>query len=53
VGVAVPDTKQITFGTSGLARSGNNIIATLPTSDPGVAGALYVTGGAVKVSAGS
>ncbi len=53
VGVAVPDTKQITFGTSGLARSGNNIIATLPTSDPAVAGALYVTGGAVKVSAGS
>lgn len=44
VGVAVPDTKQITFGTSGLARSGNNVIATLPTTDPAVAGALYVTG---------
>ncbi len=52
-GAAVGDTKEITFGTSKLARSGNNVIATLPTSDPGVAGALYVTGGAVKVSAGS
>jgi predicted RecA/RadA family phage recombinase len=53
VGVAVPDTKEVSFGTSKLARSGNNIIATLPTSDPGVAGALYVTAGAVKVSAGT
>jgi predicted RecA/RadA family phage recombinase len=53
VGVAVPDTKQITFGTSALTRNGNNIIATLPAADPGVAGALYVTAGAVKVSAGS
>jgi len=52
-GAAVGDTKEVTFGTSKLARSGNNIIATLPTSDPGVAGALYVTSGAVKVSAGS
>ena len=52
-GAAVGDTKEITFGTSKLARSGNNILATLPTSDPGVAGALYVTGGAVKVSAGA
>jgi len=53
VGVAVPDTNEISFGTSKLARSGNNIIATLPTSDPGVAGALYVADGAVKVSAGA
>ncbi len=53
VGMAVPDTKEITFGTSKLARSGNNVIATLPGSDPGVAGALYVTAGAVKVSAGT
>jgi predicted RecA/RadA family phage recombinase len=53
VGVAVPDTKELTFGTSKFARSGNNIVATLPNSDPGVAGALYVTGGAVKVSAGT
>jgi predicted RecA/RadA family phage recombinase len=52
-GAAVGDTKEVTFGTSKLARSGNNIIATLPTSDPGVAGALYVDGGTVKVSAGS
>ncbi len=36
VGVAVPDTKEITFGTSKLARSGNNIIATLPAADPTV-----------------
>jgi predicted RecA/RadA family phage recombinase len=53
VGVAVPDTKEVTFGTCKFARSGNNIIATLPSSDPAVAGALYVTGGAVKVSAGT
>jgi len=52
-GAAVGDTKEITFGTSKLARSGNNVIATLPTSDPGVAGALYVDTGTVKVSAGA
>ncbi len=52
-GAAVGDTKEITFGTSKLARSGNNIIATLPSSDPGVAGALYVSSGAVKVSVGA
>jgi len=51
-GAAVGDTKEITFGTSKLARSGNNVIATLPTSDPAVAGALYVDSGTVKVSAG-
>ena len=53
VGVAVPDTKQIAFGTSTLARDGNNIIATLPTSDPVVAGALWSDSGTVKISAGS
>jgi len=53
VGVAVPDTKEISFGTSKLARNGNNIIATLPTSDPGVAGALWVDSGVVKISAGT
>ena len=53
VGVAVPDTKEITFGTSTLARSGNNLIATLPTSDPVEAGALWVDSGVVKVSAGA
>ncbi len=52
VGVAVPDTKEVTFGTSKLARSGNNIVATLPVADPSVAGALYVDAGVVKVSAG-
>ncbi|MCE5327891.1 MAG: hypothetical protein LLG01_15905 [Planctomycetaceae bacterium] len=51
-GAAVGDTKEITFGTSKLARSGNNVIATLPTVDPAVAGALWVDGAAVKVSAG-
>jgi len=51
-GAAVGDTKEVTFGTSKLARSGNNIIATLPTQDPGVAGALWIDGVAVKVSAG-
>lgn len=40
-------TMTITIG------SGKNLIITsLPTSDPGVAGALYVSTGAVKVSAG-
>ncbi len=53
VGVAVPDTKVIAFGTSTLARNGNNIIATLPTSDPAVARALWIDSGAVKVSAGT
>ena len=53
VGLAVPDTNELTFGTSKLARSGNNVIATLPTSDPSVAGALYVDSGTVKVSAGA
>ena len=52
-GAAVGDTKEVTFGTSKLARSGNNVIATLPTEDPGVAGALWVDGVAVKVSAGA
>ncbi|MCE5280331.1 MAG: DUF2190 family protein [Planctomycetaceae bacterium] len=51
-GAAVGDTKEITFGTSKLVRSGNNVIATLPTVDPAVAGALWVDGVAVKVSAG-
>ena len=51
-GAAVGDTKEITFGTSKLARSGNNIIATLPTSDPAVAGALWNDSGTLKVSAG-
>jgi len=53
VGLAVPNTKELTFGTSKLARSGDNIIATLPTSDPGVAGALWSDSGTVKVSAGA
>jgi predicted RecA/RadA family phage recombinase len=53
VGVAVPDTKELAFGTSKLARSGNNIVATLPSSDPHVAGALYVADGALKVSTGA
>lgn len=53
VGLAVPDTKELAFGTSKLARAGNNIVATLPTSDPEVAGALYVDGTTVKVSAGA
>ena len=52
-GAAIGEAKEVTFGTSKLARSGNNIVATLPTSDPAVAGALYVEGGAVKVSAGA
>ncbi len=53
VGVAVPDAKEVTFGTSKLARSGDNIIATLPAADPTVAGALYVDAGVVKVSTGA
>ena len=52
-GLAVPDTKGITFGTATLVRAGNNIIATLPTSDPGVAGALWKDTATVKVSAGT
>ncbi len=51
-GAAVGDTKEITFGTSKLVRSGNNVIATLPAADPSVAGALYVDNGTLKVSAG-
>lgn len=51
--LAVADGSAVTFGTHGIARSGNNLVVTLPTSDPGVANALYVTGGAVKVSTGS
>ncbi len=53
IGAVVGDTKEITFGTSKLARSGNNVIATLPAADPGVAGALWVDAGVVKVSAGA
>lgn len=51
-GVAIADEKELTFGTAKLARSGNNIIATLPTSDPAEAGALWSDSGTVKVSAG-
>ena len=32
--------------------TGDNIISALPTSDPGVVGALWVDAGTVKVSAG-
>ncbi|HQL75982.1 MAG TPA: DUF2190 family protein [Phycisphaerae bacterium] len=52
-GAAVGDTKEIAFGTSKLARSGNNVIATLPASDPGVAGALWNDSGTLKVSTGT
>jgi predicted RecA/RadA family phage recombinase len=51
--LALADGSAVTFGTSRLLRTGNNIIATLPTSDPVVAGALYVTSNTVKVSTGS
>jgi len=47
------DGAAITFGSRSLSRSGNNIIASLPTSDPGVAGALWNDNGTVKVSAGT
>lgn len=54
VGAAIGDSKEVTFGSSKLVRSGNNIIVTLPTSKPaGVAGALYVDGGVVKVADGT
>jgi len=47
------DGAAITFGSRSLSRSGNNIIASLPTSDPAVAGALWNDNGTVKVSAGT
>ena len=50
--VVLLDGASVTFGTRSLARSGNNIIASLPTSDPGVAGALYNDSGTLKISAG-
>jgi hypothetical protein len=52
-GVAIADTKELTFGTAKLARAGNNLVATLPTTDPAVAGALWNDSGTVKVSAGT
>jgi hypothetical protein len=52
-GVAVPDAGVLSFGTLTLTRSGNNLIAVLPSSDPHVAGALYVSSATVKVSAGA
>lgn len=42
----------ISFGTWYLKRSGTNIVAGLPTSDPAVAGALWASNSAVHVSAG-
>lgn len=51
--LAVPAGGSISFGTSTLTRNGNLILASLPTSNPGVAGALWNDGGTVKVSAGT
>ncbi len=42
----------ISFGSRTLTRSGNNIIVSLPTSDPAVAGALWSNSGVLTVSAG-
>lgn len=47
--VAVGAGGAVAFGTSALTRNGNNIVATLPTQDPQVAGALYVSAGAGRV----
>ena len=51
-GLDVPDTKGLAFGTATLVRDGNNIIATLPTADPVVAGALWNDAGTIKASTG-
>lgn len=50
--VTLAEDKGLTAGTATLVRSGNNLVATLPTTDPAVAGALWVDGVTVKVSAG-
>lgn len=42
----------VSWGTSRLTRSGNNIIFTGPSSDPHVVGALYSSGGILNISAG-
>jgi hypothetical protein len=47
------DGAAILFGSRSLSRSGNNILASLPTTNPGVAGALWNDNGTVKVSAGA
>jgi len=49
----IADGAGISFGPWSLRRNGDNIIASLPTSNPGVDGALWVDNGTVKVSAGS
>jgi hypothetical protein len=51
--VQLANGEAITFGTSKLIRLNNNIIVQLPTTNPGVAGALWNDNGTVKVSAGS
>jgi hypothetical protein len=51
--VALGAAAAVTFGTSALTRNGNNLVVTLPTVDPVVAGALWVDGTAIKVSAGA
>jgi hypothetical protein len=53
VDAAIADGSKVSFGTSALTRSGDNIVATLPDADPLVAGALWVDGTALKVSEGS
>ncbi len=50
--VEMQPSSYISFGTRTLTRNGNNIIASLPTSDPAVAGALWSNSGVVTVSAG-
>jgi hypothetical protein len=50
--VAIAAAGVISFGTVTLTRSGNNLIAALPTTNPAVAGALWSDSGTVKVSAG-
>lgn len=47
--IAFADGGGLVFGTRTIRRSGNNIIVSLPTSNPGVSGALWVDAGVVKV----
>lgn len=53
VGLAVPDSITVAFGTASLQRSGNNIIVTVPESDPVVTDALWSDSGVLKLSAGT
>jgi hypothetical protein len=53
VGLAVPTNGTVSFGTTMMIYDGNNLIMTLPTSDPNVAGAPWKdANGFIRVSPG-